>query len=336
MHALSGSLAQQINFTRYNSQPQGHYESFFQRANHPSRPLAFWIRYTIFSPKNRPQDAVGELWAVYFNGETNQHVTVKYEVPLQQCTFRSSAFSVQIGEAQLQPGQLSGMVRMHENTIAWELAYHSNEKPLFLLQPHYYQTKLPAAKSLVRAPLATYTGSLVVNGETVKVEKWMGSQNHNWGSKHTDLYAWGQVAGFDTHPESFLEMATARLKIGPMWTPFLTLLVLRHERQEFALNSLSQSLRAKGRFGYFNWGFSSETKDVVIKGTISAPRAAFVGLHYANPPGGGKYCLNTKLAFCKLRLKQKQKHTEEILSTLNRAAFEILTDDQHHGIQMRA
>lgn len=336
MHTISGSLAQQINFTRYNNQQQGHYESFFQRANHPSRPLAFWIRYTIFSPKNRPQDAVGELWAVYFNGETNQHVAVKYEVSLQRCTFSSSTFFVQIGEAQLQPGQLSGLVRTQENSIAWELAYHSDEKPLFLLQPQYYKTKLPAAKSLVGVPLATYTGSLVVNGETVKVEKWTGSQNHNWGSKHTDLYAWGQVAGFDTYPNSFLEMATARLKIGPIWTPSITLLVLRHKGEEFALNSLPQSLRAKGRFDYFNWDFSSETKDVAVKGTISAPRAAFVGLHYANPPGGGKHCLNTKLASCELRLMHKQKHTEETLSTLNRAAFEILTDDRHHGIQIRA
>src|SRR5579863_4394976 len=336
MHTISDSPAQQVNFTRYNNQQQGHYESFFQRANHPSRPLAFWIRYTIFSPKNRPQEAVGELWAVYFNGETNQHVAVKHEVPLQQCTFSSSAFFVRIGEAQLQPEQLSGKVMTQETSIAWQLAYHSDEKPLFLLQPQYYKTKLPAAKSLVGAPLATYTGSLVVNGETIKVENWVGSQNHNWGSKHTDLYAWGQVAGFDTHPKSFLEIATARLKIGPIWTPSMTLLVLRHEGEEFALNSLPQSLRAKGRFDYFTWDFSSETNDVAIKGNISAPQMAFVGLHYANPPAGGKHCLNTKIASCELRLKDKHKHTEETLSTQHRAAFEILTDDQHHGIQIRA
>jgi hypothetical protein len=53
--ALAG---QQANWTRYQpGQKMGHYESFFQRANHPSRPLAFWIRYTIFSPQDRPEDA---------------------------------------------------------------------------------------------------------------------------------------------------------------------------------------------------------------------------------------------------------------------------------------
>jgi hypothetical protein len=44
---------QQANWTRYQpGQSAGHYESFFQRANHPIRPMAFWIRYTIFSPQN--------------------------------------------------------------------------------------------------------------------------------------------------------------------------------------------------------------------------------------------------------------------------------------------
>lgn len=35
----------------------GFYESYFLRANHPERPLAFWIRYTVFCPQGRPQEA---------------------------------------------------------------------------------------------------------------------------------------------------------------------------------------------------------------------------------------------------------------------------------------
>src|SRR5579859_6676086 len=202
-----------INDTRYQAQPGGHYESFFQRANHPSRPLAFWIRYTLLSPRQCPQEAVGELWAIFFNGETGNHVVVKHSVPLSHCTFQSSAFEVMIASAHLRPGQLQGTASMGEASIAWDLTYQTAAAALLLLPLRRYSTRLPAAKSMVGAPLATYQGKLVVNGETIEVDQWVGSQNHNWGSKHTDLYAWGQVAGFDTHPESFLEMATARLKI---------------------------------------------------------------------------------------------------------------------------
>ncbi len=330
------AFSEQVNVTRYHNQQTGHYESFFQRANHPTRPLAFWIRYTIFSPKNRPQDAIGELWAISFNGETGNHVAVKQEVPFGQCTFSSTGLFVEIDRTQLKPGELHGVVSAKDRSLAWDLTFDGNAKPLLLLPFKLYETKLPAAKSLVSAPLATFNGSLSVNGETVEVVDWVGSQNHNWGSKHTDLYAWGQVAGFDSHPQSFLEVATARLKIGPLWTPYMTLAVLRHDGKEFALNSLIQSLRAKGSFEYFSWNFKSETKEIALEGSILAPPEAFVGLNYYNPPGGNKYCLNTKIASCQLKLKDKKAGKESILVTKSRAAFEILTGDRNHGIMIRA
>ena len=77
----------------------------------------------------------------------------------------------------------------------------------------------------------------------------MGSQNHNWGRQHTDRYAWGQVAGFDDgHDESFLEVASAKLKVGPLWTPWITPIVLRHRGREHQLNAMLP-LAARTRVG---------------------------------------------------------------------------------------
>ncbi len=326
----------QVNRTRYLGQLKGHYESFFQRANHPKRPLAFWIRYTIFSPAGRPQDAIGELWAVFFNGETNRHVAVKQELPLEECLFDPSRFDVSVGKALLGTDSLSGAVQKGANAISWDLSFEGEANPLLLLPLKLYHTKLPAAKSLVGLPLARYNGSIEVNGEKIGVTDWVGSQNHNWGSRHTDLYAWGQVAGFDAYPESFLELATARIRIGPLWTPPITPIVLRHEGREHALNGLLQGVKAHGEFTCFTWSFRSETPLVEIEGIVSAPAGAFVGLNYYNPPGGSKHCLNTKIASCIVRLKDKQQGTSETLETKNRAAFEILTDDRDHGITIAA
>jgi hypothetical protein len=191
----------------------------------------------------------------------------------------------------------------------------------------------------VGLPLAVYNGLLTVNGREIAVTDWVGSQNHNWGSRHTDQYAWGQVAGFDTHPDSFFEVATARVRIGPLWTPYLTPCVLRHRGEEIALNGLLQMVRATGTFNYFTWHFRSETDALCLEGAITAPRDAFVGLNYFNPPGGTKHCLNTKIASCQLAVRRKGKGGDpaaEILSSRHRAAFEILTDDGAHGVEIRA
>jgi hypothetical protein len=328
------------NHTRYRpNQKAGHYESFFQRANHPNRPLAFWIRYTIFSPDKRPDDALGELWAIYFDGETGRHVAVKNEVPFKDCLFKNSEFFAQVGDARLEPGRLMGAAASAGHTIEWDLHFSGDDPPLLLLPLALYKSKLPKAKGLVGLPMASYRGALLVDGTPVEVADWVGSQNHNWGVQHTDHYAWGQVAGFDTHPSSFLEVITARMKVGPMWTPFITNMVLRHAGEDIALNGLKQALRAKGTFDYFQWHFTSESDDARIEGTISAAKDAFVGLNYYNPPGGTKHCLNSKIAACELRLTRKRPGEPAVgegLSTKHRAGFEILTDDRGHGVEIRA
>ncbi len=336
MRSARETFIANVNLARYRGQTQGHYESFFQRANHPTRPLAFWIRYTLFCPRAHPELAVGELWAIFFNGETNQHLALKQAYPLSQCTFSPSEFHVQVGDAQLSAGHLRGAVQAHDRSLAWELAYSGDSDPLLLFPLGLYQTRFPSAKSLVGLPLARYQGRLSVNGEAVEVADWVGSQNHNWGTRHTDRYAWGQVAGFDAHPDSFLEVATARVRLGPLWTPPLTLIVLRHNGQEHALNGMLRAMGAYGAFDYFNWQFKSKSPQVELEGTISAPASAFVGLTYANPPGGVKYCLNTKIASCSLKIKDRSRAVTETLETRHRAAFEILTDDRHHGIPILA
>ncbi|MBW1876112.1 MAG: hypothetical protein JRI98_12235, partial [Deltaproteobacteria bacterium] len=264
-----------FNATRYQpGQSQGHYESFFQRANHPDLPRAFWIRYTIFSPHEHPEQAIGELWAIYFDGETGRHVVAKSEHPIEDCAFNRDTLSVRVGGAELEE-----------------------------------------AKSLVGHPLAIYRGTLDVDGEVITIDDWVGSQNHNWGSKHTDEYAWGQVAGFDSHPETFFEVATARLKIGPIWTPRMTLMTLRHQGRDIALNSIIRSIRARESYDYFNWTFASEDREVRIEGEISAAREDFVGLTYYNPPGGNKHCLNCKIAQCTLHLTDKGTGERTTLTT---------------------
>jgi hypothetical protein len=203
-----------------------------------------------------------------------------------------------------------------------------------LLPPARYPARLPRAKSLVPRPLAVFEGELTVDGRPLEVAGWIGSQNHNWGSRHTDHYAWGQVAGFAGHPESFLEVATARLRLGPLWTPPMTPLVLRHAGREHRLNATRLTLRARTTLSYFAWSFATRNDDVAIDGAIEAPRWAVVGLRYRNPPGGEKHCLNTKLAQCTLTVRDRRTGTAETLHTADRAAFEILTDDRAHGVAL--
>lgn len=307
-------------------QMAGHYESWFQRANHPSRQLAFWIRYTIFCRDGRPADAVGQLWAIAFDGETQRITAVRQELPISECRFSSSRLDARIGQAELSSAGLSGAAAAGGHRLAWQLAIRGGERPLLLLPEAWYARRFPAAKALVSTPGAVFDGWLEVDGARLSIDGWRGSQNHNWGSRHTDRYAWGQVAGFDGAEDAFLECSTARVKVGPVWTPWLTLLVLRIEGREHALNGLLGSLRASARIEGLRWSFDTRRPGVRIRGQIEAPASSFVGLRYGNPPGGEKICLNSKLARCQLVLEETGRAPRSLRSEC-RAAFEILTDE---------
>ena len=315
--------------------PAGHYESYFFRANDPERALAFWIRYTIFRPKGDRRAAEGELWAVWFDGETETIIAAKEEVSLARCAFSPQRLGAQIGHCVLNDTALYGTVRQANTEISWELTLQGGQPPLLLLPEALYERALPRAKSVVPRPNARLDGYLVVNGRRCEIDAWTGSQNHNWGSRHTDHYAFGQVCGFDDAPDAFLECASVRLKIGPLWTPRLTTVVLRLDGREYALTGIAQSLRAKAELSYFDWKFESQNSDVRLQAHIAAPRYRFAGLRYRNPPGGEKTCLNSKLATCRLTVSPAGA-AERRLTADHRAAFEILTDDDSHRVPILA
>lgn len=323
-------LIEKVNLVRYKPGKTGHYESFFLRANHPYQPLAFWIRYTIFQPNKRPDKAIGELWAVVFNDTNDMHSALKAEYPIDKCSLGEDDFTVIIGKALLNANMLYGCIEFGGQSIEWNLTYTGNQEPLFLFPHKLYSAPLPKAKVLVSLPFAQFNGTIKVNGEVIEIKNWIGSQNHNWGSKHTDHYAWGQVAGFDNEPDAFLELATARIKIGPLWTPFMTPIVFRYKNQEYSLNTLTKTF-GRAQFEYFYWDFHGKENAMAIEGSIFALKKDFVCLPYYNPPGGIKYCLNTKIASCNIRVLVND--TELCLKTKNRAAFEILTDDNSHGLK---
>lgn len=305
---------------------RGAYESWFQRANHPSRPLAFWIRYTILSPRGRARDAIGELWAVWFDGERREIVAVKEEHPISACSFSGQGLDTTIAKARLDAAGLEGAAARGAHSISWSLAYASSSAPLLLLPERLYEGGLPKAKALVGAPLARYDGHLVVNGTRTVIDGWVGSQNHNWGVEHTARYAWGQVAGFDDAPEAFLEVTTARVRVGPVLTPSLTVLVLRLDGEELRFSSIPRALRASGRYAPFTWSFETGDSRTRVSGTISAPAWSFVALPYKDPPGSTKTCLNSKLARCDLRVERAGMQVRT-LCTASRAAFELLSND---------
>ncbi|HWB79264.1 MAG TPA: hypothetical protein VG755_30090, partial [Nannocystaceae bacterium] len=268
-----------------------------------------------FAPRDRPDETVGELWAIVFDGGRVR--ASKQVVPIDRCSFAHAGLAVSVGDAKLDDGALAGGT----DRISWSLTYRGDDPPLLLLREGMYDGGFPKAKSVIPAPLVRFSGSIVVDGERIVVDDWLGSQNHNWGARHTDRYAWAQVAGFDGRDDAMLECITAKLKLGPLWTPWLTIAVLRVGDRTHAFNSLARAPFCNARIEGLRSSFTASNGSARLHVEVEAPREAFVGLRYANPPGGAKICLNTKIARARVQLD------DLVLETSNRAALELLSED---------
>lgn len=303
----------------------GHYESWFLRANHPEEPRAFWIRYTLFIPANGALSRIGEVWAIYFDGSSRHPRAAQEDIPWSKCHVSSGELDLRIGESSLLSGSAQGQAQGSHHNLQWQLQYQGGNEPLLLLPSPWYERSFPKAKALVSRPLARFSGHLLVDGERVDISDWVGSENHNWGERHTDSYAWGQVCGFDNDGSSFLECASARVKLGPLWSPIMTFAVLRHEGRTLEFNNVRWSWRQKAKYAPGNWTFTCAQDGNRLQVRISAREQDIIALRYRNPPGGIKTCLNSKLAHCEVRLQCRDQHPIELHSA-NSAAFEILTD----------
>ncbi|MGV0849732.1 hypothetical protein [Mycolicibacterium phlei] len=302
------------------------YESRYIRANHPDRPRALWLRETRLLPTTGSASA--DVWVMVFDPDGAGNRALRQSYPTGTAHFAD--WTVRIADTTLDDHNAQGDI----GAARWDLSITpSGTGPVRVLTERAYRARIPTAKTTVRDPLARFDGLIALDGTTVDVDGWTGSINHNWGTRHTPAYAYGQICGFDDAPESTLELVTARAALGPMLLPDVTLFVFRHEGTEFAVRSVRDSLKTHGRYQPFVWRFGGRVGEKMIEGEMVAEPSDVLGLTYTDTDGTTKYCYNSALATCRIQVAGKAFTRAELTAT-RRAMFEILTDTPHPGIPL--
>ena len=311
-----------------------YYESRYIRANHPDEPQALWLRETLLLPS--VGEPVADVWVMVFDPVGAGNRALKAPYPIDAATYDYDNWTARIGAASIDDRSAHGVVTAGSRSARWDLRITPGAaEPVKLLTERGYKARFPTAKTTVRHPLAEFNGQLELDDLRLTVDGWTGSVNHNWGTRHTPAYAFGQVCGFDNAPDSSLEIVTARAAIGPVSLPAATLFVFRHDGQEFAVRSILGSLQTHGHYRPFSWTFGGRVGDRMIEGEISTVPADVIGLTYTDTDGGSKYCYNSAIASCQIQLAGKAFERRELVAT-RRAMFEILTDIRHDTVQLLA
>jgi hypothetical protein len=311
-----------------------YYESRYIRANHPEQPQALWLRETLLLPT--VGDPVADVWVMVFDPQGAGNRALKQPYPIDAAAYEYDNWTARIAATSIDDRSAQGVVTGGSRSARWDLRITpGSEGMVKLLTDRAYKARIPTAKTTVRHPLAEFDGQVELDDTRLVLDGWTGSVNHNWGSKHTPAYAFGQVCGFDDAPDSSLEIVTARAAIGPVLLPGVTLFVFRHAGQEFAVRSILGSMQTHGRYQPFSWAFGARVGDRMIEGEIVVEATDVIGLTYTDTDGRSKYCYNSAIATCRIQLAGKAFERTELTAT-RRAMFEILTDIRHDEVALLA
>lgn len=323
---------ERFNGVRYRSPAEGgHVESYFLKLNDPEGQRALWVKATILK-KQGSAPAVAEAWAVAFD-RGKPAVGVKQVMPLGEARFSPDGFDLQVGHVRFRDGRIEGEVESGRHRISYALDFTTQSAPLIPFPSvRMYQGKLPSSKLVSPYPDARFTGHYTVDDETVEVVGWKGMQGHNWGLRHAQLYGWVHCNQWVDDEDLMLEGVTARVKVGPVVAPPLTLVCVWHRGVRYELNDPATLLRAKGHVTHRSWSFESRSKLLKVEGEFFAETGDFGGLYYENPDGAMTYCLNSKIARGRVRLEFAGRPPLEV--TTRSAALEVGTRDPSHGVQM--
>jgi hypothetical protein len=311
----------------------GHVESYFVRANHPTKRLGLWLKATVFSP--RPQSTVSDLWCVIFDGETEggRIWAARRTLPFHLASFGGEPMAIDLraGEFLLgADGFARGTLEGGGGPASWDVGWRAEtgrlgESLSILPSDFLVDRPFPKSQTLTPMPLARFSGQIEVWGERISVEDWVGMQGHNWGSEHSWSYAWGQAFFLDAEGSPFcvVEGASTRLRLGPQTTPLLSTLVVRRRDREFRFSQAFAFWRQKASVGDLAWNLEVTSPDGEASLEVVASPSLTVCLGYQNPDGRLSYCLNSKLARARLRVNPSNDEGFECLSE-HGAALEIL------------
>ena len=310
---------------------RGLYESNYIKANDPRRGGAFWIKYNLLAPTDPSRPRFGELWAISWEGPGQRPIVVKQLVDEADITADTRRMDFITPKAALSTDRARGSIEEGGHKIEWDLELLEGGTPLFLYPHVFYGAPFPKKKSLTPRPRQILTGTLVVDDRPVSIERWVGLRGHNWGAMHAHTLAYGNANLWDQPGEWAFEAASARLFIGPVLSPLLSVAVLRGPKTERRYNLPQVWLNKTAHVDFPSWSctFRLSTGETRARWTLDPEDVA--GLRYLHPDGRVAYCYNTKYA--QLRLEsERSRGREERTSSM--AELEFQTPSPIPGIPL--
>ncbi len=297
--------------SRYRPGAGTHVESWFLRANHPAKRKALWLKATLSVPD--VGEPVAEAWFVWFDPDNGQRRAGRATVSLGDRPLAVDVLEIEVAGCHLRlergGGAGRGELSSGEGNLRWDLRWQAATGDLgraMYVQSHPWllEGPIPKSKTVTPLPALLASGEVHVDGKRHAIDGWIGSLGHNWGKDQPWALAWAQCVfpDADGGPLCFVEGFSAKLKMGPIITPWISALIVRRGEREWRFDKLVDLWRQDSRIDDLGWVLKIRGGDGEAMMTLRARPEDVVCLSYPNPDGAKACCLNSKLASAVLRV----------------------------------
>lgn len=289
----------------------------------------FWIRYTTFNPApGAAVEAHSALWAFAFDrADPRSNFGAKVLFPLNALLTELQPFRVRLEGARLGRDGCSGEVHSEHGSARWDLHWESREPPFPFLRPRWQA--LSSFSNIGAHPALNISGTIEINGRLHRLDRASGGQQHTWGSSHGLAWNWGFASG----PDFWLDGGTSRVRSRLGRAFVATSIGAQSGTHRFLFNGPVQVLLNRGPISPEGWTASARLGDRRLDVSVKPRREDLIGVTYADPRGGSRFCYHTEVADLELRLTRR----DETLAQVNRlasAAFEYASDVPVAGLPL--
>jgi hypothetical protein len=292
---------------------RGLYESFFLRAVDPSRPRAVWIRYTVLRAAGG--EPTGQLWCTYFDRSAPAPRAVRVDA---RGPVTGDGAWIRLGDSSFGVGHVAGSA----GEARWALRFRDGAPTLrHLPELWMYTGRIPRTKLVSVTPSTLFDGTVTIGGEEVAVQGWPGMVGHNWGEEHASRWIWLHGVGFDgAGPDTWLDLAVGRVRIGPVTTPWVANGALSIGGRRTRLGGLRRTVTVSESETGCDVRVPSAEGPVTI--SASAPATAFVPWNYPGPRGADRQVVHCSVADLSVRVERADGEPVE-LTAPGRGAYEF-------------
>ena len=310
----------------------GHYESFYIKACRLGGGQGIWIRHTVHKrPGAAPK---GSIWLTLFDAEAAGPRATKLTVDADRLSSPEGSW-IRVADAEIGPGRATGSIETDQLSATWELAFEGSAEPCRYLPADWlYEAKVPRTKFEAPYPDARFRGHLQIDGEMIEIDGWPGMIGHNWGSEHAERWVWLEGTGFEGAGETYFDAGAARIKLGPVRSPWIAAGMLLLDGEAHRLGGFGRIRSSKISETSTTCEFVLPGEDLEVHGWIGAPAKDFVGWVYADPKGPEHNVVNCSIADLELMIERKGQSPRR-LSLAGGGAYEFGMRETDHGIPIQ-